>query len=312
MTITNITGDEDGNHKTVEVLFCSAEITGRTHNQLIFLSALHILLSISTFLGNTLILVALHKESSLHLPSKLLYRNLATTDLCVGIIVEPLLVTYCMSLVNERWNISRHVLTASSISGYILSSVSLFILTVIGVDRLLALLLGIRYRQIVTLKRTHLIVIVVWAGSLVAATMYFWNIVITIWFGYIAILLCLVITIFSYAKIFLTLRHHRNRVQDRVHQNQPCHVILLNIARYKKAVYSALWVQLILVVCYLPQGVVDAFLTQEGLSPFLFIVRALTVTLVCLNSSLNPIIYCWKIREVRQAVKEVIRHFLCL
>ena len=212
MTITNTTGDEDGNHNTVGVLFCSAEITGRIHNQLIFFSALNIPLSITTFLGNSLILVALHKESSLHLPSKLLYRNLATTDLCVGIIVEPLLVTYCMSLVNERWNICRHVLIALSISGYILSSVSLFTLTVIGVDRLLALLLGLRYRQIVTLKRTHLIVNVVWAGSLVAATMYFWNIVITIWFGYIAILLCLVITIFSYAKIFLPLRHHRNRV----------------------------------------------------------------------------------------------------
>ena len=288
-----------------EFWFCSAEITGRIHNQLIFFSALNIPLSITTFLGNSLILVALHKESSLHLPSKLLYRNLATTDLCVGIIVEPLLVTYCMSLVNERWNICRHVLIALSISGYILSSVSLFTLTVIGVDRLLALLLGLRYRQIVTLKRTHLIVNVVWAGSLVAATMYFWNIVITIWFGYIAILLCLVITIFSLCKNFSSSASSSK-------SRSSCHVILLNIARYKKAVYSALWVQLILVVCYLPQGVVDAFLTQEGLSPFLFIVRALTVTLVCLNSSLNPIIYCWKIREVRQAVKEVIRHFLCL
>ena len=52
--------------------------------------------------------------------------------------------------------------------------------------------------------------------------------------------------------------------------------------------------QLILVVCYLPQGKVNLiFLTYELLSPFIFIVRTLTVTLVCLNSSLNPIIYCF-------------------
>ena len=185
--------------KTVEVPFCSADITRRIHNQLIFLSALNILLSITTFLGNTLILVALHKESLLHLPSKLLYRNLETTDLCVGIIVEPLLMTYWMSLVNERWNICRHILIALPISGYILNSVSLFILTVVGVNRLLALLLGLTCRQIITLKLTHLIVIVVWVKCFAAATMYFWNIVKTMWFGYIAILLCQVITILSNA-----------------------------------------------------------------------------------------------------------------
>ena len=58
-----------------------------------------------TFLGNTLILVALHKDTSIHPPSKLLYRNLAKTDLCVGVVGEPLLVAYWISVMNERWDI---------------------------------------------------------------------------------------------------------------------------------------------------------------------------------------------------------------
>ena len=49
-----------------------------------------------------MILVALHKETLLHPPSKLLYRNLAIADLCVGIIAEPLALTYWTSVVNER------------------------------------------------------------------------------------------------------------------------------------------------------------------------------------------------------------------
>ena len=60
---------EDENHKTVQELFCSAEFVKGVKSELIFLSALNIFLSVTTFLGNTLILVALHKETSLHPPT---------------------------------------------------------------------------------------------------------------------------------------------------------------------------------------------------------------------------------------------------
>ena len=95
---------ENGGNQTYEQLLCSAKLAGGTHSQLIFLTVLNIFLSITAFLGNTLILVALRKETSLHAPSKLLFRSLATTDLCVGIIVEPLVVTYLMSTMNEQQN----------------------------------------------------------------------------------------------------------------------------------------------------------------------------------------------------------------
>ena len=82
MVLTNFTEDE--NQKKIVELYCSAELFRGLDGELIFLSALKVFLSIAAFLGNTLILVALHKETSLHPPSKLLYRNLAITDLCVG------------------------------------------------------------------------------------------------------------------------------------------------------------------------------------------------------------------------------------
>ena len=84
---TNFTEDE--NQKKVVELYCSAELFRGLDGELIFLSVLNVFLSIAAFLGNTLILVALHKETSPHPPSKLLYLSLAITDLCVGIITEP-------------------------------------------------------------------------------------------------------------------------------------------------------------------------------------------------------------------------------
>ena len=109
MAITNFTGDEN-RKREYEDFFCSAEISGGTQKQLMCLSVLNILLSIVAFLGNTLILVALHKESSLHPPSKLLFRNLAATDLCVDLSLPIIRIwrnkfyVVCSIFVDNDWN----------------------------------------------------------------------------------------------------------------------------------------------------------------------------------------------------------------
>jgi len=96
------------------------------------------------------------------------------------------------------------------------------------------------------------------------------------------------------------------------HAQQPNEINQLNIARYKKALSTAIWLQLTLVVCYLPFGVVTALQAKSGLSSSLFHAGIYTATLLFLNSSLSPILYCWKLDEVRQAVKATIRQVFCL
>ena len=310
MAITNFTGG-GRQAQTVKQLKCSASLTGGMHQQLIYLSAFNIFLSITTFLGNTLILVALHKESSLHPPSKLLYRCLATTDLCVGLISEPVHIAYLNSLLHEEWISCGYSIVLSVTLGYILASVTLLTMTAISVDRLLALLLGLRYRQVVTLKRMYVAVAAFWVISIAAAASYLGNIFITYWYGCVVISLCVVTSIVSYSKIFVTLRYHQTQVQDHGQQQQPSQTAPLNIARYKKAVSSALWVQIALVICYLPYATVQAWTNSSGLTSSSFLVLEVTVTLVFLNSSLNPFLYCWKISEVKQAVKQTIRQVLC-
>ena len=105
MAAPNFSGD--GQQETVGNLTCSLYLASRLHGHLTFLSVLTAFTSVTAFLGNSLVLIALHKESSLHPPSKLLFRSLATTDFCVGLISEPLFVTYCMSLLNGRCNIGH-------------------------------------------------------------------------------------------------------------------------------------------------------------------------------------------------------------
>ena len=207
------------------------------------------------------------------------------------------------------WSICRYTLVTSFITGSMLCGVSVGTLTARSVDRLLALLLGLRYRQVVTLKRIYVIVFTLWLFPAVFSAMLFWNPFITFWFGIIYISLCLIISIFSYTKIFHTLRNDQSQVQG--HVQQPNQTNQLNMARYKKAVFSAIWLQLTLVACYLPYVIVTVFRAESGLYTSLYLARNYTITLVYLNSSLNPILYCWKIDKVRKATKDTIIQLLC-
>ena len=84
--------------KTFVELLCTPSFASGLHQRFTFFSPVYILLSITPFVTNSLILVALHKESSLHPPYKLHYHSLATTDLLVALVAQPLNATYWMSL----------------------------------------------------------------------------------------------------------------------------------------------------------------------------------------------------------------------
>ena len=210
MSTTNFSSGRS-HTKSYEELLCSPFLVGGLQQQLsICFLAVDILLSITAFAGNSLILVALYKESSLHPPSKLLYRCLATTDLLVGLVAQPHMALRWMSVFQEPLSIrkgrSRHhglciyfivfddddsrkrgqtsrpvvgcpcfkslcqyARDAADITGYAFILLSLMTMTAVSVDRLLALLLELRYKQIVTLKRTYIIVTTFWVFNLVAS-----------------------------------------------------------------------------------------------------------------------------------------------
>ena len=309
MAVTNFKGDENQGLRLEQ--YCSKEVFMKPHGELIFLAVVNLFLSITAFLGNTLILVALQRESSLSAQSKLLYRNLAITDFFVGIIVEPAYVVYLVSVVSKRHGICYYARVTCLIAASVLCLVSLCTLTTISVERLLRLLLVRRYRQIVTYKGTCIAVIVIWVLCVVGALTHFWNPFVTFLWGYIVLLLCVVTTICSYSKIFFTLRRNQIDVQMEHSHWHPIQAISRNVALYRKAVYSTLWVQVTLLVCYLPVGILQHATQSREMSFPVYVARQFTITLVYLNSSLNPIVYCWKIRQVRRAVKNTIIQFLC-
>ena len=304
--MANITGVSNLTSKLVQVVLASPAGVDETF------SVFNIFLSITASLGNALILVALHKVTSIHPPTKQFFQSLAVSDICVGVIVQPLFAIFLVSRITEvKQDVLYYMYEVSRASSWTLCAVSMLTSTAISVDRLLALLLGLRYRHVVTLRRVRVVIICFWLIGAVAGSTRMWRRDIALKVGSVVIILSLVTSSFSYTKIYLKLRHQQFQVQNHVSREPISNSgeMHLNIARYKKTVSSILWVQLALLACYIPWGIL-ALLIVIGIENGEAWIAA--ETLIYLNSSLNPILYFWKIREVRQAVKDIIRQLNCI
>ena len=277
-------------------------------------------LSVTSSLGNTLILIALHRVTSIYPPTKLLFRCMAVTDLLVGLISQPLYVTFLFRFFTA-WNVNTTatmIRRADVFFFSLLPPVSLLTSAAISVDRLLDLLLGLRYRHTVTLRRVWVVLVCFWLISALQATggiffEYPKLDKIALWLFCALLTLSLLVSVFSYVKIFKTLRYRQVQVHRNTQQGQRPNGggNQLNIARYKKTVYSIAWVQLALLICYFPYNLIG-FLKLFRKLPFsneiyIQLPWASFETLLYLNSSLNPALYCWRIRDVRQEVKNIIR-----
>ena len=279
-----------------------------------FLSTLNIWLSITASLGNALILVALHKDTSLHPPTKLLFLCLTITDLSVGVISQPLFAVLHLSYVTTGMNREAICYTEkiNAVSSFVLCGVSVLTSSAISGDRLLALSSGLRYRHVVTVKRVRAVIFCFWLIGLSCGLMYLWNIRIFFTIFFALVMTSIVNSIFSYAIIYVKLRQYRLQVRA-FPQRQPSGIqVPLKITRYKKSVSSVLWVQLALVTCYIPFLIVVMLMTYGRMrGDNLQVAFNITATLTYLNSSLNPVLYCSRISTVRQAAKDTIKKLNC-
>ena len=117
------------------------------------------------------------------------------------------------------------------VAANLLCALSLYTVTAISVDRLLALLLRLRYRQVITLKRTCFSVIVIWIMCVFGTSSYFRSRSSTSWWALIGTGLCQFTSVFSYTKIFCTLRHNQIHIQHHGSLRQPSQATPLNIPR---------------------------------------------------------------------------------
>ena len=203
----------------------------------------------------------------------------------------------------------HYIYEVCGVSSVSLYAISVLTLTAISADRLLALSLRRRYRHVVTLRRVRVVIICIWLIGSSAGIIRLCRVDISLREITVVVTISLVISFFCYTRIHLRLRHQQAQVQNHFRQRKVnVGRIPLNIARYKKIVSSILWVKVALLGCFVPfvvVAVLDANRSKVQ-GPWLA-----TITLVYFNSSLNPILYCWKIKEIKESVKDTIKNLSC-
>ena len=263
---------------------------------------------------NIITIQALRKISSFPKPLKTLLLSLAVSDLGVGLLVHPLYIVLLVMNIEQNTNNTIYIMVykANHISSHLLCAASFLGIIALTVDRFLAIHLHLRYQELVTHKRVIAVVISVWVWcscfSLFALNSVLENVlvIITATFGAV----CLTTTGLIYCKIYSMVRRHANQIHalqlQPIGQNQ--NEELPNAARLKKTSLATFYVYVVFVVCFLPLICVTAANQIYGESELRLHLLYYSRTLVYLNSSLNPLVYCWKMRNIRQAVISVFRN----
>ena len=234
----------------------------------------------------------------------------------LALLFSPLFAAFLMGIASGNWPILNLTL---NFLNFFFCGFSLATVSAITVDRLLALLLGLRYRHTVTLRRVRCLVVCLLLVVIVISFMYSLSSRgIANSAGFVVVITSLFLLVFSHAKIFLNLRQHQAQVRrQHVDHEQARQAngggIPMNIERYKKIVSIIAWVQLALVLCYFPMFIVFGLvmaINWYGIGS-IFYVCAATVVYFEFNSTVNPILFCWKISEVRQVVKTMVKQIRC-
>ena len=274
----------------------------------IVVCVVNILFSLVAVFANILILYALYKASSLHSSSKAMLCSLALSDLGVGAIVQPLFVAYRWAQINGNLPKLCTAGIVSHIEGSHFSAVSFLTMTAISLDRLFALLLRLRYHRIVTLKRVVILLLLIWLLGGSWASLWITNQRIYSLISIVLIPICFLITLFSYMKIFFCLRRQAIRLGTPTQPSTTLNGVgsTPSQIRYRKSVINMFYLFCAFILSHLPYLSHKILVGILGWRTSMSVLFSFGLTFVYGNSSLNPVIYCWRISEVKLLVTDIL------
>ena len=261
-------------------------------------------LAIVSIVGNSFVLISIWRTPRLHSPSNVLLAGLALTDLGVGLVCQPArIVAAVMSLASkmrDKCIVDRALTLVIVFTSYFFAGVSLLTLIAVTVDRYLALRLHLRYSELVTVKRVLVLLLSIWTVSVLNSAVW----ALTKFFSYIFscsfILIFISVTVWCNFKIFKTIRRHQVHMQAQAVAGPN----LPNVARYKKSVFNMMYIIGLSMISYIPWFVAAIL---NFVRPLSHTTWHTVVTLFFLNSCFNPVLYCWRMGELRQAIMEMVK-----
>ena len=257
--------------------------------------------------GNAFILAAIWKNPFLRTPFYVLLANLAFTDFCTGLLSQPLHV------VNRLGDLSGDIKmfciagVIAPIVGYYFCSLTVIIMTIMAVERWLHM----SRRSLLTVRRVIIlyITIAILLIAFVACNTYNWYHTKEYFSAFIVVFvlgaaLCFFITVFAYFKVYRIIRLHQNQVQS--YENA------IDIEKYKRSVLTILYILAIYLLSYVPFVCCIVVVSVVDLRSESWNAAVDACTVIVFSSSFsNPLLYYWRIKEIRHSVRAFVRKFCC-
>ena len=267
---------------------------------------LNVFSALTAIVFNSITIQAIRKTSSLPNPLKILLLSLAFSDLAVGLVAQPLwIVTLSRKEDTEVLCIIQFALANASFLG----------IMALNVDRFLAVHLHLRYRELVTYKRVLRLAILTWVLNALLSSICclvtenlnpFMNITIIVWS------LCLIFLTVISCRLYFAVRVHTKQIQALQLKQTALSDEVANASRLRKSAVSSFYVNFVFLVCFLPYycSLIRKFFKSEAFvnSQIWQELSPLSRTLMFMNSCLNPVIYCWRMRDIRHAIKDILRN----
>ena len=246
--------------------------------------------------ANFLVVFVIARNGGLHSPSNLLLASLASSDFLVGLLVQP-----CYIVFRLQENILHFVpclfRVIYSESFWVCYGVSFLTLSAISFERYIALRLHLRYKELVTTQRVLKLVVSLWVLEITLTSLeWIWK------SGHLRkihaflLLICLLATFGTHIKIFWILRRHQRQINSFSHMPPK-----RNLQRQTRLAVNVSYIVVIYITCNIPVLLIMAYLFAGGHLGN-FNICSWTETIAFLNSSINPVICCWRNRGIRKAV----------
>ena len=269
-------------------------------------------LSPTTVMGNALIVAVIWRNRTLRTPFYMFLGGLALTDLSTGFITQPFYVASKFICSDGPEKIEGHqafLLSARVITsgfGNYFMFESILILTCMSIERWLQM----KRRFLVTQHRARFVAGVILApipvsvfralNILTGSYKHVWTVTVAL------LLLCVIAISTSYLKVFRIIRCHQRQVQAK-ETPQISSQAAINLAKYKKTVFTILYTVLLFYISYAPFIVFYGIYRSLTSHPVVELVYIMSLISAFLSSALNPVIYLWRIRDIRNGLKQLVR-----
>ena len=248
-------------------------------------------------IANVFIIFVISRKRSLQTPSNVLLACLAISDLFVGLVVQPSYVAFRL-LENANGFVPCAVRMLYSMGFYMCYGVSFMTLCAISCERLLTLMYPLRYQEFLGGERVLKTAVFIWLVNIVL-TLLQWahndipkGIHLCLW------LVSLFIAVVAHCRIIpIIIRHQRqiNQYHSITSQRQMQIKLAINIASIV-AIYFAFNLP-VLLITKLHQ------IVFRRIDSYNFYSWAETA--VFLNTSVNPLVCIWRVKAIRNAIRDI-------